>query len=53
MYKRTQLGELVKRMGEPRGMIQVIAGPRHSFVVGSGGVPVEEFLLGNLNELFV
>ncbi|MBO5181230.1 MAG: ATP-binding protein [Paraprevotella sp.] len=28
MYKRAQLGELVKRMGEPRGMIQVIAGPR-------------------------
>lgn len=28
-------------------------GPRHSFVVGSGGVPVEEFLLWNLNELFV
>lgn len=28
MYKRTQLEELVKRMGEPRGMIQVIAGSR-------------------------
>lgn len=28
MYKRAQLEELVKRMGEPRGMIQVIAGPR-------------------------
>ena len=36
------LPEFVKRFG-----------PRHSFVVGSGGVPVEEFLLWNLNELFV
>ncbi len=26
--------------------------PKHSFVVGSGGVPVEEFLQWNLDELF-
>lgn len=36
------LPEFVKRFG-----------PRHSFVVGSGGVPVEEFLQWDLNELFV
>ncbi len=26
--------------------------PKHSFIVGSGGVPVEEFLQWNLGELF-
>ena len=35
------LPEFVKRFG-----------PKHSLVVGSGGVPVEEFLQWNLGELF-
>jgi len=41
MYRRTQFDELAARRAEPRKMIQV----------GSGGVPVEEFLQWNISEL--
>ena len=50
-YIRKQFYTLKNRILEPRKFMQVLAGPKRSFVVGTGGVSLEDFLSSEVEEV--
>lgn len=47
MYKRKHFNELSSRIMDPRDKFH----PKHSLVVGSGGITLEEFLFWDIYNL--